>query len=169
MKISARNQGGNFTPAPAGTTQGVLVDIIDLGKRPDRFNPGEEVHQMQLAFQLEDEMDNGEPFVVRTFPLRASLNPKSKLFQTITAMRGKITDEELDEEGDFDLDSLIGTNCLVTVEQTEKEGGKIYANVTSVSQLPKKNKTVLEPRNYVRVQDREERPVEGSDGEEVPF
>lgn len=168
MKLSGRTQGGNFEPAPAGTQQGVLVDIIDLGERPDTFNPGQVVHKMQLAFQLEDEMDNGEPFVVRTFPLRASLNPKSKLFQTITAMRGKITDEELDEDGDFDLDTLIGTNCLVTVEHAEKEGGKVYANVTAVSQLPKKTTTRLEPRNYVRVQDREEQPVQGSDGD-TPF
>lgn len=176
MKLSGRTNS-NFEPAPEGTQQGVLVDIIDRGFQPDKFNPGQTRHEIQLAFQTEEEMADGRPYVVKTYPMTASLNSKAKLFQTIGAMRGKIQPEELDENGDFDLDGLIGTNCLITIQHTTKDDGRVFANVTGVAPLPKKTTTRLEPRDYVRVQDREPQAqaaaagaASGGTGEdEIPF
>jgi len=48
MKIA--KSVSNFQLAPEDTMQAVLVDIVDMGLQPDRFNEGEMVHQLRLVF-----------------------------------------------------------------------------------------------------------------------
>jgi hypothetical protein len=67
-------------------------------------------------------------------------------------MRGRaFTDSEL---MGFDLESLIGLPCLLNVVHVTRDG-TTYSNVSSVMRLPK-GMTRLQPRDYVRVKDRQE-------------
>lgn len=161
MKLQKPNSS-SFETAPEGTSQAVVVDIVDLGMNKDFFNEGEMIHQVRVAFQTEDETTEGKPFLVSTFPVKASLNSKSNLYKTIIKpLIGRdLTAEDYDAEGDVDLDALlIGLNANVTIEHKEK-GEKTYANVVGVSPLTKGQlkAELLVPRDYVRVQDREETP-----------
>lgn len=168
MKLQKSN-GGDFQPAPEGVQKGVLVDIVDLGLKDDRFNPGEQIPKMRFVFQTEDETDDGTPFLVSTYPLTASMNSKSNVFGIVTTLLGrKPADEDFDADDNFDLDPLIGTNVQIDVIHTEKDA-KVFANVSKVMPLNKKDKATLEPRNYVRVQDRVETPVTDADGKALPF
>lgn len=162
MKLQASNS--SFQPAPEGTTLAVLVDIVDLGMQPDKYNEGEMVHQVRLTFQTEDKTDEGKPFIVSTFPYKASLNSKANLYKVISTLLGrKLAKEDFDEEGNVDLDELlIGKNVMITIEHKQSaDGTKTYANITSIGPVPKSIKTRLEPEGYVRVQDRESVSVEG--------
>jgi hypothetical protein len=154
FKLAVRN--GDYENAPEGTVQAVVVDVIDLGMRPNKFKPGESVQKAQVAFQTEDETSAGSPFVVRSFPMTASMDRKANLRKLIETINGSIKDEDLDAEGEFDIESIIGRNCLVTIEHSPEKEGKIYANVVAVGALPKSMKTKLESRDYTRVQDRDE-------------
>lgn len=181
MKLAASTS--NFVPAPEGTTQGVLADIVDLGMQEDAFNPGKMVHKTKLVFQLEDTTEEGVRFTVATFPITASLNNKATLYKYIKTLLGRdLTKEDYDAEGEIDLDGLLlGKNAMITVEQKEK-GERVYANIDSVGPIPKSIKTRLEVENYTRVQDRvgdapaavapaaaEAEAATAGSGEKIPF
>lgn len=153
MKLAASNS--NFVPAPEGTTQGVLCDIVDMGMQPDAFNEGKMVHKTRLVFQLEDRTEAGVPFTVSTFPITASINNKATLYKYIKTLLGRdLSKEDFDDDGEIDLDSLlIGKNAMVTIAHKEKND-KTYANIDSIGPIPKSIKNRLEVENYTRDQDR---------------
>ncbi len=162
MKLQKPNSS-SFEAAPEGTAQAVVVDVVDLGMAEDRFNPGEMIQQLRVAFQTEEETSDGKPFLVSTYPVKASLNSKSNLVKTIIKpLIGRdLVAEDYDAEGDVDLDALlIGVNANVTIKHNEK-GDRVYANVVDVSPLTKGQLKAeqLVPRDYVRMQDREELPT----------
>jgi len=157
MKLAKSNS--SFQLAPEGTTQAVVVDVVDKGMMPG-FNPEELVQKVQLVFQTEEETDEGVPFTVQSFPLNASINSKSTLYKEyIKPILGRgLEEKDFDEEGEVDLDTLlIGKNANVTIEHKTK-GENTYANITGVGTLTTKQEkgAKLEPRNYVRRQDRED-------------
>jgi hypothetical protein len=66
----------------------------------------------------------------------------------------------------FDVESLIGLSCLVTISQVKKETGT-FSNVSGVAPLMK-GMPPLEAKAYVRVKDREV-TAEQTETEDVPF
>jgi len=161
MKLQRPKQG-SYELAEEGNTRAVLVDVVDMGMLPDVFaEEGELVHKLQLKFQTEDETSEGKPFLVATYPLKASLDSRANLYKIIKVLIGRdLETEDYDAEGDIDIDSLIiGQNCNVEIEHKSK-GEKTYANVVSVNPLSKGDKKLepLVPRDYVRVKDRDDTP-----------
>ena len=151
----------NYKPAEEGVTQAVLCDVVDLGFQEDIYNPGEQVHKLKLMFQTEETTEDGVPFVVGTYPTKASLDSRSNLTKIIKALLGR----ELSQE-DYTMDPetkklkidiyevLKGKNAMVEIKHREK-GDKVYANVVDVSQMPTKIKDRLTvSEDYVRVKDR---------------
>jgi hypothetical protein len=157
MKLS--KPANNFQLAPEGTTQGVVVDVVDMGMQEDRFNDGEFVHQVRVVFQTEDQTEEGVPFITSTYPVRASINSKAKLYGFIKTLLGRGLEEgDFDSDGEIDLDSLlIGKNANITIEH-KTSGEKTYANVVGIGALTSKQQksTLLEPRDYTRIQDRDD-------------
>ncbi len=157
MKV--KKSSGTYQLAPEGTTQAVVVDVIDEGMQPG-YNPGEMVPKVKLAFQTEEETTEGKPFLVHSFPLNASVNSKSTLYKEfIKPILGRdLEADDFDDDNDIDLDALLmGKNANITIKHTEK-GEKTYANIVTVGTLPAKQAKagLLEPRDYVRKQDRED-------------
>lgn len=142
---------GKFVPAPEGTHQGVLCDVVDIGEKENSY--GQVKHFIKLVFQLDVDMENGKPFIVSQ-QFNATLHEKGALRKFLQAMRGKaFTPDELKE---FESDDLLGTNAQISVIHAPGKNGGIYANISSVAPHNPKLGEPLEIRDYVRVQDRTE-------------
>jgi hypothetical protein len=170
MAIVAKRSEKTFTPCPAGTHAAVCVDVVDLGYLESAFTPGKKQHKISIVWQVEEAMENGKPFLVQN-RYTLSLDEKANLRRDLESWRGKaFTDAEL---AGFDVEAIIGTNCLLNVLHNEKQG-KVYANVKSVMPVIK-GMPRLSAREYVRVVDREPQPTNGHEepqtltDDDIPF
>jgi len=170
VKWDGNEGGGEFTPAPKGTHQAVLADVVDLGMVTSTFGgKAVEKHRVRLVWQLSKKMENGLPYVAAkryTF----SLHPKSSLFKDLSAWIG------LDEAGakaGLDLEDLIGTNALLTItHRPRKEGDGVWSEVGSVGPLMDGMVPIKVSADYRRKKDRSE-PFDASfpkwNDEDLPF
>jgi hypothetical protein len=151
MAIIAK-AGADFVPAPEGSHSAVCVDVVDLGELELTFNGlTERKHVVRFVWQIDENMENGKPFTVsRRFT--KTLHKKAALRAAIESWRGrKLTEAEL---RGFDLEGQIGSPGLLNVVHASRDGST-FANVSSIICLPKGMKA-LQPRDYVRVKDRQE-------------
>lgn len=139
----------DFTPAPSGVHQAVCCDVVDLGMVQGNFG---EKHKIRVMWQIDEAMDDGRPFIVaKRYTL--SLHEKATLRKDLESWRGKAFAENEVASG-FDVERLIGANCLINVVHTPK-GDKVYADVTAVMQLKKGMTKMAVHPDYVRVKDRQ--------------
>ncbi len=123
---------------PAGTHVARCFSVIDIGTQSDDFG---ERHKIRVTWELPDELavfseDKGEqPFVIsKDYTL--SLYEKANLRHDLEGWRGK--QFTADELKGFDIFTLIGVPCLLTViHKASKNGDKTYANVNGISRLAK--------------------------------
>jgi hypothetical protein len=170
MPIFAK-AGASFVPAPAGTHAAVCVDVIDLGMTEVTYSgKTQKKHKIVIAWQIDENMDNGKPFLVRR-RYTCSLHEKATLRRDLESWRGRaFTDKELEA---FDLESLLSAACLINVIH-DSRNGSTFANVASVMRLPK-GMTAPVSRDYIRVCDRPPAQTDGiEDGlgitdDDVPF
>lgn len=138
---------GDYTPAPAGMHSAVCADVVDHGMVEGTYGVK---HKVSLVFLIDETMEDGKPFSVHR-RYTASLNEKATLYRDLVSWRGKaFTAAEL---AAFDLENLICVPCMVNVVQEERDG-KTYANVASISPLPKGMQPMKVPGDYVRKKDR---------------
>ena len=159
--IATAGDSKTYTPAPEGSHQAVCVDVIDHGMKPNPFKPGSQQHKIAVAWQIDERREDGKRFVVYK-RYTCSLNEKATLRKDLESWRGKAFSR--DEEMGFDVESVIGANCLINI-QHNTSADKTYANVTAVMAVPK-GMAKLAAESYVREQDR---AAEGSaDAADVP-
>lgn len=146
----ASSEGKTFDPAPAGVHQGVCVDVVDLGILDVTWQgQSKKQHKINVAWQIAEKRDDGKPFLVfKRYTL--SLGEKATLRKDLESWRGRAFTR--DEEQGFDVERLIGANCLLNIQHNES-GGKTYANVVSVMPLLK-GMPKIDATDYVRKQDR---------------
>lgn len=125
---------GSFELPPAGPVAARCSRLIDLGSQESDYQ-GEKKMQRKilLSWELAELRTDGTPFTIsRRFGL--SLHEKSALRGFLQAWRGRpFTQEELEL---FDLRRLLGAPCLLNIMHTQRNG-KDYANIASISPLPK--------------------------------
>ena len=130
--------GSDFKPAPAGTHMARCVRLIDLGTHHGEWQGKPTVrNQVYIGWELPDELDSFgdkmQPYTVGRF-FTNSLSEKSNLRPLLEAWRGKaFTVEELMK---FDLESIVGQPCQLTIVHETKEG-KTKAKVMSAAKLMK--------------------------------
>lgn len=133
-----------FAQPPAGTHLAVCYSVVDLGTQHTEFN-GEEktANQVLISWELPEEtMDDGRPFSVSRFYTN-SLHEKASLRKDLVAWRGRdFTQEELNR---FDLASILGKTCLVSVVMNQKGKAKVGAVLAVPKGTPQK-----EPTNPIR-------------------
>jgi hypothetical protein len=145
MAIIAK--GSSFTPCPAGLHQGVCADVIDLGMVDGQFGLK---HKVTLVFQVNEPMDDGRPFLVQR-RYTVSLDQKASLRKDLESWRGRpFTADEL--KG-FDLEKLLGVNCQLNVQQSDRDG-TTYANITAIVPLSR-GMAKMAVSGYIRKKDRE--------------
>lgn len=142
-----------FHLLPADTYQAVCNDIWDIGFQKTVFNDEEKIqHKIIIQWEVTEKIPSGE-YEGKRFAISKrytlSLHKKSTLRAHLEAWRGKaFTDEEL--KG-FDIEKLIGVNCMVSVIHNES-GANTYANVSGVSKLMK-GLTPIKPENERKIPD----------------
>jgi hypothetical protein len=148
--MATAGESKSFTPAPAGVHQGVCVDVIDKGILEVVYQgQTKRQHKVSIAWLIEELRDDGKPYVVfKRYTL--SLNEKATLRKDLESWRSRpFTDEET--KG-FDLERLLGVNCLLNV-QHKVSGDRTYANVVAIMPLAK-GMAKFERNGYVREKDR---------------
>lgn len=169
--IATAGDSKSFTPAPVGAHQAVCVDVIDKGIVEVTYaGKTKKQHKVSLAWQIDELRDDGKRFLVyKRYTL--SLNEKATLRKDLESWRGKPFTR--DEEMGFDVEQVIGANCLVSV-QHNVSGDKTYANVVAVMPLAK-GMTKIAPLDYVREKDRKPDDVQSDDHsgplteDDIPF
>lgn len=135
--------GGDFSPMPSGNHVAVCNMVVDLGKQRSNGQYGEKVqHKVFIRWETPDEQidwtdkDGNQQTgnrVIGSF-YTVSLHENATLRATLESWRGRrFTPEEL---AGFDITKLLGAPCMINVTHAEKNG-KTYANVVSVTPLPK--------------------------------
>lgn len=169
--IATAGDSKTYTPAPEGTHQAVCVDVIDKGILEVTYaGKTKKQHKVSLAWQLAELRDDAKRFLVyKRYTL--SLNEKATLRKDLESWRGKKFTR--DEEMGFDVESVIGANCLVNVQHNTVQD-KTYANVTAVMALPKGMTKLNIADHYVREQDRAEASADDhapltDDDSDIPF
>ncbi len=149
--IAKGGESKEFTPAPAGVHQSVCVDVIDKGILEQTYSgKTKKQHKIVIAWQIDEPRDDGKPFLVfKRYTL--SLNEKATLRKDLESWRGRAFTR--DEEMGFDVETVLGVNCLLNIQHNTVEG-KTYANVVSIMPLVKGMGRIA-ARDYIREVDRE--------------
>lgn len=130
----------NFEPVKAGTHVAICYGITEVGTVWQTYEgKGKWVRKVRLSFELPLERkvfregEGPKPFAISgdyTMPLYE----KSKLRKHLEAWRGaKFTD---DQAGSFDLETLLGKACMVTIIHKPGKDGRVYANLDGITGMP---------------------------------
>lgn len=133
LTVSAENSG-TFELPPAGAVAARCNRVIDLGSQESVYEGKVSMkRKLLLSWELAETRADETPFTIsRRFGL--SLHENSALRAFLQAWRGRpFTDDEL---AGFDLRKLINAPCLLNIAHTQRNG-KDYANILSISPLPK--------------------------------
>ncbi len=147
-----------YPTAPQGTFPAVCVDVIDQGMVTTKFGGEENTrHMVRVVWQIDEEDADRKRFLVRK-DYTASLHEKAKLRAELKNWRGK--EFTFDELVGFELETVVGAPCMISVVHNQGSKGGTFANVGAVMKLPK-GMTALKPEGYTRVKDRttEAQPV----------
>lgn len=150
MPIIAKETKTDFESVPTGMQQAVCAMVCDIGTHVGEYQGKRtERHQVIVIWELAEKKTEGqwagEPFYLSKF-YTLSLGKDANLRKDLESWRGKpFTAEEL--QG-FDLDQLIGANCLLNVIE-DKEKAKISAISPLVKGMPKIKQTLTEEPEWI--------------------
>jgi hypothetical protein len=129
----------DFHPCPSGSHAAVVTMVVYLGLQPGSQMYPSPRPKVYIRFEVpaeravDDEGKDLGPAIVGEF-YTASMNEKAKLREHLEGWAGKtMTDAQAEQ---YDVASILGKACMISVKHTEKEG-KTYANIASISALPK--------------------------------
>lgn len=134
--------GTAFRRVPMGVHVARCVKLIDLGTQPVEFQGETKMqHKLQVTWEVLGDDDAGVPMTSDdNEPLQISkrytlsLHAKARLRADLEAWRGKpFEDGEL--KG-FDVSKLLGAYCMLNIVHST-QGEKTYANVSSITPLPR--------------------------------
>ena len=148
--IAVGSNSKDFEPMPIGNHQAVCAFVEDIGTHESSYQ-GKPVknHQIVVCWELNEKMtegDNaGKPFMISKF-YTLSLHEKANLRKDLESWRGRaFTDIELDG---FDVEKLIGANCLLNIIEHTKQDGSKFAKVSSISPIIK-DMVKIQPINKI--------------------
>ena len=139
MQLPKPTEGGDYTPAPAGTFMATCYRFIDLGTHVTEYNGERKTrHEVLLSWEIADEiMDNGKPFTINK-RYTWSMHEKATLRLHLEAWRGrKFEASDFEGENAFNTKKLIGVPCTLTITQETKHDGKVIAKVSGVGKAMK--------------------------------
>lgn len=143
MSTYASDTGGSdFAPVPEGPHAAICDMFVDLGLQETTGKyagkiqhkvyfrwqiPGERLSYEKDGQQFEGPMTIGAKYTL-------SLHEKAALRKLLQSWRGKaFTSDELKK---FDVTTVVGKPCLLSVSHAPKDGGGVYANIDSAMRLP---------------------------------
>lgn len=135
LTVSSGNSG--VSPIEPGTYPAVCYGLIDLGEQwSEQYEKWNK--KVMVMWELPGEIyDTGSGIPasrVISKKYTASINERAALRKDLEAWRGRPFTKE--EERAFDLNSIVGAPCLLSIINREYQGST-YANVGGVMKLPK--------------------------------
>ena len=172
--LASEPEKAKFAQVPAGTYQAVCYDVWDIGLQVNPYkdkngNPQPPTLQIIIGFEVSELIKEGKyagkRMTLNKFYNR-TLNETATLRKHLESWRGaKLTPEEL--KG-FDVESLIGANCMVSVIIGEKGKSQISSISKLMNNLPpmKPENERATPQWVVKYQDKQ---VSADKVDEIPF
>jgi hypothetical protein len=137
MGLTATNKGSDFEITPAGNHVGRCYRVIDLGTQETVYmGQSKKAHKVMLSFELlgEDRMADDRPFSISK-RYTVSTHEKSRMRIEFESWRGRpFTPEEIAQ---FQIAKVLGVYGLVNVTHNAGNDGNTYANIASITPLPK--------------------------------
>ncbi len=134
--------GKSFAPIESGSYPARCYSLIHIGTIKENFQGEEKImNKVRITWELPTELkvfkeENGEQPSVISKEFTLSLHEKSTLRGFLTNWRGKSFTEE--EAKSFDVETLLSAPCMLNITHKQsKDGTKTYAEIGSVSKLPK--------------------------------
>lgn len=131
----------DYTPVPAGTHIARLVRIVYIGTVPEEYQ-GETkmMYKIRLGFELPNEtkvFKEGTPAqpLMQDQEFTFSMGAKARLRPLIEGIVGNAMTD--DEAYAFDIDSIIGKACLLTIKHKTSKAGNTRAEIASCAPLMK--------------------------------
>lgn len=141
MSIIAKPSQSNYEPLASGTYPARLYQIIHIGTIPNEYL-GEIKHldKVRLGFEFPTETkvfteEKGEQPYVLSVEFTLSMHEKANLRKFIEAWLGKRLSDA--EAINTDIEEFLGKEGLANVVHSEAKNGNVYANIQSISPLPK--------------------------------
>ena len=129
-KTKANNsEGGDFERPSPGMYPAVLIGLIDIGTHTHVYN-GKQItgRKLFLCWELTGENDsNGQAFVIAQ-DYTWSLHKKANLRALIEGWFGR----SLSDAEEFDIISLLGKECCLTVSEGQTPNGKKFSEIKGV-------------------------------------
>ena len=142
MPLTAPKQASDFKPVEEGTYPARIYSVIDLGTHDDTWQGKVNTHRkIRITWELPTEIRTWEkdgeqkeaPQVIgKEYTL--SMGSRSNLRKHIELMTTTLSDEEAYA---FDVFSLVGMDCMLSVTHKESKEGKVYAQINTVARLMK--------------------------------
>lgn len=137
MPLYAKDNAKDFSPLEAGTHVARVCGVIHIGTITDNIK-GQDItrNRVYISFEVPEQLkEDGKPFTIgQEFTL--SMNKNGNLLPFVESMLGVKLDKESSKE--FDVFSLLGhTAMLNVIHSAPNADGNVYANIKSVSPLPK--------------------------------
>jgi len=139
--IEASANSSDFKPVEAGTYVARCYSMVHVGTIEQEYM-GEikEMNKVRISWELPTELkvfkeEKGEQpqSVSKEFTL--SMHEKANLRKFLESWRGKGFSEE--EAKKFDVTKLLGKPCMISIIHKTSKQGKLYAEISSISTLPK--------------------------------
>lgn len=120
-------------PKP-GTVAARCVRVVSLGTHMKQWKEEEPkaLPKVMLTWEISEKMDDGKPFAVQC-EYTAIVSDSSNLGKAIASWMPLLTKDEIIA---FDIYSLVGEICLLTITVNKAKSGKIYTNVKNVVAMP---------------------------------
>ena len=138
--IKAKVKEQNREKVPSGTHIARCYSMVHIGTVTwEYLGEVKETDKVRISFEIPAELrefkpGEMEPMVIsKEYTL--SMHEKSNLRKDLESWRGKSFTES--EARDFDILNLIGVACSLGVIHRENKSGNVYANISSLSGLPK--------------------------------
>lgn len=146
MHLPKPTEGGDFTPPPAGTFPAICYRFLDLGTQQGSYMGKPKIaHKVLLSWELHDEeavLEIEGQLVPMTVHKRYtwSMGEKANLRKDLESWHGvKFKDSDFGVGG-WDVRKLLGAPCMLGITHKTNDDNKVFANVTSISKLPKQLK-----------------------------
>ena len=162
--IAKANEGGSYTPVPAGMHLARCYKIVDLGSQKNDYMGQIKVRRRVLIqFEVWSEDENGNPTVTaKGEPLSIGkeytliLSDMANLRNDLKTWRGRdFTPEEL---RGFELKNVLGVWAMLSITRDLSKNGKEYSNIQAIMPVPAnvKKAGLPEPHNTLSIYNTEE-------------
>jgi len=139
--IEASSSSSDYKPIDAGAYIARCFSMVQIGTIEQEYmGETKELNKVRITWELPSEkkvFKEGEPEKVLTVSkeFTLSLHEKANLRKFLESWRGKgFTDEEAKK---FNISKLLGVPCFLSIIHKTSKQGKVYADISSISTLPK--------------------------------